>query len=136
MLRFFFFFCLNVLAKIIFWNYYYFHCSCGRCAWSHQQPLSIFFIKTSLFFPLSELRSSKQFYYSNCITVVLKCFVFPQVLLPASSLLQINSVRDACCTFLMKQLHPTNCLGIRQFAGKYREIKTSVFKSKIKFQSC
>lgn len=45
-------------------------------------------------------------------------FFFPQVLLPASSLLQINSVRDACCTFLMKQLHPTNCLGIRQFAGK------------------
>ncbi|VVC42402.1 BTB/Kelch-associated,BTB-kelch protein,BTB/POZ domain,Kelch-type beta propeller,Kelch repeat type [Cinara cedri] len=39
-----------------------------------------------------------------------------QVLLPASSLLQINSVRDACCLFLMKQLHATNCLGIRQFA--------------------
>ncbi|XP_060864416.1 kelch-like protein 17 [Metopolophium dirhodum] len=49
-----------------------------------------------------------------------------QVLLPASSLLQINSVRDACCTFLMKQLHPTNCLGIRQFAETHscNELRT------------
>lgn len=40
-----------------------------------------------------------------------------QVLLPASSLLQMQEVREACCRFLMKQLHPTNCLGIRSFAG-------------------
>ncbi|XP_025834257.1 kelch-like protein 17 [Agrilus planipennis] len=39
-----------------------------------------------------------------------------QVLLPASSILQIQTVREACCKFLMKQLHPTNCLGIRSFA--------------------
>ncbi|XP_065216286.1 kelch-like protein 17 isoform X2 [Planococcus citri] len=39
-----------------------------------------------------------------------------QVLLPASSLLQLISVREACCRFLMKQLHPSNCLGIRNFA--------------------
>ena len=43
---------------------------------------------------------------------------FPfQVLLPASSLLQMSTVREACCKFLMRQLHPTNCLGIRSFAG-------------------
>lgn len=41
-----------------------------------------------------------------------------QVLLPASSLLQMNEVREACCRFLLRQLHPTNCLGIRSFAGK------------------
>lgn len=41
-----------------------------------------------------------------------------QVLLPASSILQMSTVREACCRFLMKQLHPTNCLGIRSFAGK------------------
>ncbi|XP_026681069.1 kelch-like protein 17 isoform X2 [Diaphorina citri] len=41
-----------------------------------------------------------------------------QVLLPASSLLQISSVREACCKFLMRQLHPSNCLGIRSFAGE------------------
>lgn len=41
-----------------------------------------------------------------------------QVLLPASSLLQIQSVREACCKFLLRQLHPSNCLGIRSFAGK------------------
>lgn len=41
-----------------------------------------------------------------------------QVLLPASSLLQIQEVREACCRFLMKQLDPTNCLGIRSFAGR------------------
>lgn len=40
-----------------------------------------------------------------------------QVLLPASSILQMATVREACCKFLMKQLHPTNCLGIRSFAG-------------------
>lgn len=42
-----------------------------------------------------------------------------QSLLPASSLLQISSVREACCKFLLRQLHPSNCLGIRHFAGEY-----------------
>lgn len=42
-----------------------------------------------------------------------------QVLLPASSLLQMHSVREACCKFLLRQLHPSNCLGIRSFAGKW-----------------
>jgi len=42
-----------------------------------------------------------------------------QVLLPASSLLQLQSVREACCKFLMRQLHPTNCLGIRNFADTH-----------------
>lgn len=41
-----------------------------------------------------------------------------QVLLPASSLLQLPEVREACCRFLLMQLDPTNCLGIRSFAGK------------------
>lgn len=40
-----------------------------------------------------------------------------QVLLPASSILQIQEVREACCRFLLRQLHPSNCLGIRSFAG-------------------
>lgn len=44
-----------------------------------------------------------------------------QVLLPASSLLQMQEVREACCRFLMRQLDPTNCLGIRSFAGKFIE---------------
>ena len=43
----------------------------------------------------------------------------PQVLLPASSILQLSSVREACCKFLMRQLHPTNCLGIRNFADTH-----------------
>lgn len=42
-----------------------------------------------------------------------------QVLLPASSILQMSSVREACCKFLMRQLHPTNCLGIRNFADTH-----------------
>lgn len=42
-----------------------------------------------------------------------------QVLLPASSLLQMSTVREACCKFLMRQLHPTNCLGIRSFADTH-----------------
>ncbi|XP_037084309.1 ring canal kelch homolog [Pollicipes pollicipes] len=39
-----------------------------------------------------------------------------QILLPASNLLQLSDVRDACCDFLQSHLHPTNCLGIRSFA--------------------
>lgn len=42
-----------------------------------------------------------------------------QVLLPASSILQMQEVREACCRFLLRQLHPTNCLGIRSFADTH-----------------
>ncbi|XP_048521515.1 kelch-like protein 17 [Dendroctonus ponderosae] len=41
------------------------------------------------------------------------------VLLPASSMLQLQEVREACWRFLLKQLHPTNCLGIRSFADTH-----------------
>ncbi|XP_054635213.1 kelch-like protein 5 isoform X2 [Dunckerocampus dactyliophorus] len=37
-------------------------------------------------------------------------------LLAVSCLLQLSSVVQACCSFLMKQLHPSNCLGIRSYA--------------------
>ncbi|XP_061101001.1 kelch-like protein 5 isoform X1 [Conger conger] len=36
-------------------------------------------------------------------------------LLSASCLLQLSAVVHACCGFLIKQLHPSNCLGIRSF---------------------
>nr|XP_009862126.1 kelch-like protein 3 [Ciona intestinalis] len=39
-----------------------------------------------------------------------------QSLLPAASLLELTFVRESCCCFLQSQLHPSNCLGIRQFA--------------------
>lgn len=42
-----------------------------------------------------------------------------QALLPASSLSQLTSVKDACCEFLKNQLHPSNCLGIRAFADTH-----------------
>ena len=42
-----------------------------------------------------------------------------QSLLPAANLLQLTDVRDACCEFLQSQLHPTNCLGIRNFADTH-----------------
>ncbi len=42
-----------------------------------------------------------------------------QSLLTAANLLQLNSVRDACCDFLQCQLHPTNCLGIQRFADMH-----------------
>ncbi|XP_055312333.1 kelch-like protein 17 [Sitodiplosis mosellana] len=53
-----------------------------------------------------------------------------QVLLPASSLLQIHSVREACCKFLLRQLHPSNCLGIRSFADAHscKELHTRSHK--------
>ncbi|KAK0046000.1 kelch-like protein 5, partial [Biomphalaria glabrata] len=37
-------------------------------------------------------------------------------LLATACLLQMSEVVEACCSFLMKQLHPSNCIGIRQFA--------------------
>ncbi|XP_031235739.1 kelch-like protein 17 isoform X4 [Mastomys coucha] len=46
-------------------------------------------------------------------------FFMPQTLLPAASLLQLNGVRDACCKFLLSQLDPSNCLGIRGFADTH-----------------
>lgn len=51
-------------------------------------------------------------------------YLIRKVLLPASSLLQIQSVREACCKFLLRQLHPSNCLGIRSFAGNFNPTKT------------
>ncbi|NWU97650.1 KLHL4 protein, partial [Upupa epops] len=36
-------------------------------------------------------------------------------LLAAACLLQLSQVIEVCCAFLMKQLHPSNCLGIRSF---------------------
>ncbi|XP_033642334.1 kelch-like protein 17 [Asterias rubens] len=42
-----------------------------------------------------------------------------QALLPAASVLQLHSVRDACCKFLLGQLDPSNCLGIRRFADMH-----------------
>ncbi|XP_014770021.1 kelch-like protein 2 [Octopus bimaculoides] len=39
-----------------------------------------------------------------------------QTLLPASNLLQLTEVQEACCEFLQSQLHPSNCLGIKDFA--------------------
>ena len=39
-----------------------------------------------------------------------------QALLPAANLLQLTEVCDACCSFLKRQLHSSNCLGIMAFA--------------------
>ncbi|XP_043679056.1 kelch-like protein 5 [Vespula pensylvanica] len=39
-----------------------------------------------------------------------------QTLLATAHLLQLHPVVKACCRFLRKQLHPSNCLGIRMFA--------------------
>lgn len=39
-----------------------------------------------------------------------------QSLLVGASFLQLNKVREACCEFLKKRLHPHNVLGIRTFA--------------------
>lgn len=40
-----------------------------------------------------------------------------QELLPAANLFEMKGIVDACCNFLASQLHPSNCLGIRQFAS-------------------
>ena len=42
-----------------------------------------------------------------------------QSLLYASSLLQLSAIQKACSDFLLRQLHPSNCLGIRSFADAH-----------------
>ncbi|XP_049283814.1 kelch-like protein 17 [Anopheles funestus] len=64
----------------------------------------------------SSLKQLIEYAYSGEITITEDNV---QVLLPASSLLQIQSVREACCKFLLRQLHPSNCLGIRSFADAH-----------------
>ncbi|KTG34168.1 hypothetical protein cypCar_00007047 [Cyprinus carpio] len=53
------------------------------------------------------------------ISPTVSCLNLEQTLLPAASLLQLNGVRDACCKFLLSQLDPSNCLGIRGFADTH-----------------
>ncbi|XP_015372407.1 PREDICTED: kelch-like protein 2 [Diuraphis noxia] len=50
-----------------------------------------------------------------------------QDLLPAANLLQLDYVKDACVKFLLTQLDPSNCLGIRAFADLHNclELTTS-----------
>lgn len=40
-------------------------------------------------------------------------------LLASACLLQVDDVKVACCNFMKKQLHPSNCLGIRAFADAH-----------------
>lgn len=42
-----------------------------------------------------------------------------QSLLYASSLFQLTAIQKACSDFLLRQLHPSNCLGIRSFADAH-----------------
>lgn len=64
----------------------------------------------------SALQQLVEFAYTGEI-VIMESNV--QSLLPAASLLQVGSVREACCAFLLGQLHPSNCLGIRSFADTH-----------------
>lgn len=56
----------------------------------------------------------------GCLLVCLGCIELQEdsveTLLATACLLQLNPVIKACCQFLVKQLHPSNCLGIRMFA--------------------
>lgn len=42
-----------------------------------------------------------------------------QHLLYASSILQMETVAQACCNFMQNHLHPTNCVGVRNFAEQH-----------------
>ena len=49
-----------------------------------------------------------------------------QNLLSVSNLLQFNTIIETCCSFLKNQLHPTNCLGIGNFADHHGCSKLTV----------
>ena len=59
------------------------------------------------------IKSLVDFCYNSTVTITMDNV---QELLPAASLLQMSGVADACCKFLAGQLHPSNCLGVRQFS--------------------
>ena len=46
-----------------------------------------------------------------------------QLLLFASSILQIEPVANACCDFMKTHLHPTNCIGVRNFAEQHGRVE-------------
>lgn len=48
-----------------------------------------------------------------------------QQLLSAANLVQIHSIREACCKFLEKEMDPSNCLGIHCFAEAHVCLKLS-----------
>ncbi|XP_070336984.1 kelch-like protein 1 isoform X2 [Equus asinus] len=54
-----------------------------------------------------------QFAYTGCLELKEDTI---ENLLAAACLLQLPQVVEVCCHFLMKLLHPSNCLGIRAFA--------------------
>ncbi|GFY48877.1 kelch-like protein 20 [Trichonephila inaurata madagascariensis] len=60
-----------------------------------------------------------------------------QALLHASSVLQFDCLAQACCDFMSSQLHPSNCLGIRELAqrlGQLSLVKKSDSFSKYNFR--
>ncbi|XP_034454016.1 kelch-like protein 4 isoform X1 [Hippoglossus hippoglossus] len=59
------------------------------------------------------LRSLVHFAYTGVLELKEETI---ESLLAAACLLQLPQVIQVCCNFLMKQLHPSNCLGIRSFA--------------------
>ncbi|XP_017329574.1 kelch-like protein 4 isoform X1 [Ictalurus punctatus] len=59
------------------------------------------------------LRSLVHFAYTGVLELKEETI---ESLLAAACLLQLSQVIEVCCNFLMKQLHPSNCLGIRSFA--------------------
>ncbi|KAJ8027706.1 Kelch-like protein 5 [Holothuria leucospilota] len=61
------------------------------------------------------LKECVQYIYTGMVTLSEGSV---EKLLATASILQISEIVEACCTFLVKQLHPSNCLGIRSFANQ------------------
>lgn len=61
----------------------------------------------------SALEMLINFAYNGCLAIDQQNV---QSLLIGASFLQLQNIKDACCTFLKERLHPKNCLGVRQFA--------------------
>ncbi|XP_015172686.1 PREDICTED: kelch-like protein 5 isoform X2 [Polistes dominula] len=62
------------------------------------------------------LSSLVRYCYTGCIELKEDSV---QTLLATAHLLQLHPVVKACCKFLRKQLHSSNCLGIRMFADMH-----------------
>ncbi|KAL5012057.1 hypothetical protein ScPMuIL_010608 [Solemya velum] len=68
----------------------------------------------------SALEKLVRFAYTSRIQMTVETV---QPLLYAASILQIECVARACCEFMKKHLHPTNCVGVHSFAEQHNRVE-------------
>ncbi|KAK7500807.1 hypothetical protein BaRGS_00008051 [Batillaria attramentaria] len=80
---------------------------CSHLHESQQSEVKIQGLSSNVVYMITE------YAYTSCINLTEENV---QTVLHAASIMQISSLEDVCTHFLSDHLHPSNCLGIRDFA--------------------